>query len=87
VTEERCERTELIVSQCAHCLGHTEPVVDEVELDGRKRADATFGPVVEARFPGRCPWCDETIRAGELIAKVETGANSAPQWVCAGCAP
>lgn len=85
--EERCDRTELIKTQCAHCLGHTEPVVAEVEVDGRGYDDDAPALTVEAQYFGRCPACDETIRPGDLITKVGGVSNSAPQWVCAGCAP
>lgn len=33
MTDERCERTDLIQTQCAHCLGHADPVADQITAE------------------------------------------------------
>jgi hypothetical protein len=86
VTEERCERTELIKSQCAHCLGHADPAVD-VEPERRRFDRGAGGPTIDASYPGRCPECDEPIRVGDPITLTGGVSNTATYWVCAGCAP
>ncbi|WP_372673001.1 hypothetical protein [Amycolatopsis kentuckyensis] len=86
MTEERCERTELFVSQCAHCLGHAESVIDVVDLEGRKHdVEDGDGPTIEAKYPGRCPNCAEQIQPGDPITLVG-GGSSAGAWLCAECA-
>jgi len=70
VSEPRCERSELLVSQCAHCKG-----LDKAE---------TFEYVVEqkmlAKYPGACSACGDRVIPGETtIGLSEDG------WVCEGC--
>ena len=70
MSEERCERSELPVSMCAHCKG-----VDKVE---------TFEHVVEkkiiAQYSGSCGSCGDRVEAG-----VTTIGLSEDGWVCEGC--
>lgn len=32
-TEERCERSDLLISQCAHCLGHRNPYAERIAAE------------------------------------------------------
>lgn len=54
---ERCERTELLVDQCAHCRGVTEPVP----------ARTPYGPRFTAQWPGFCSCCGDEFASGEKI--------------------
>jgi hypothetical protein len=68
--ERRCDKSDLPVSMCAHCLGHRG--VDEVELL------VAAGPAFRARFGGRCvAVCGTAIRVGDLIVPVEDSTGHA----------
>ena len=85
MTEGRCERTELIKSQCAHCLGHADPVAEAMEFEHHRYARDDEPRTIVASYPGSCPDCGEEIRVGDPVTVVG-GAGSPPRWVCAGCA-
>lgn len=57
---ERCELTELLVDQCAHCRG----VDDLPALPPKWSGPLTWIP---AQFPGRCSGCGEPINPGDWI--------------------
>lgn len=90
MTDERCERTDLIKTQCAHCLGHADPVADALEFEhlrlARYAPDDERSVVISAKFPGSCTDCGEEIRVDDQITVVG-GGGSPRRWVCAGCAP
>lgn len=73
--EARCEKSDLYVSQCAHCRGH----VLDLDVD----PDA---PVItarfRARFPGVCPNCEWEYGVGDLIGRTADGAR-----LCERCLP
>lgn len=84
--EERCELTELIKSQCAHCRGvgysrdygtsggpETWPIEPFDELDETRTT---------ARFPGTCPVCLEKVTVGEVIQR-----HTTESWRHADCSP
>jgi hypothetical protein len=82
VTDERCERTELIVTQCAHCLGHTDPVADALAGEPARHVEDPEVPVrIPAQFPGRCPDCGEHIHIGDTIVRRSNA------WCCTECEP
>jgi len=56
-SEPRCDRTDLLVSACAHCRG--EP--------SRPAGSAVIQRSV-AVYRSRCGGCEETIEVGDLIA-------------------
>lgn len=56
-TSERCERTDLLVEQCAHCRGHDE--------EGSRPREKT-GPRFAALFRSPCGGADD-IEAGDEI--------------------
>jgi len=55
--EERCELTELYISQCAHCRKLGDPPL-------RKRPGRSW---FNAHYPGRCGECDNFIQVGDQI--------------------
>jgi hypothetical protein len=44
------------------------------------REDASYGPWISARYPGRCSSCDERIRDGDQIRSDGEGG-----WLCSDC--
>ncbi|NUS59163.1 MAG: hypothetical protein HOV66_30545 [Streptomycetaceae bacterium] len=77
VPEERCERSDLPTSMCAHCRGHEER---GTELTA---ADVVVSAAFEARFPGRCEGCGNAIREGDAIAPLRDSSG----YVCPECLP
>jgi hypothetical protein len=61
---ERCERTDLLVDQCAcpdHRGGEVGGLPDEIE---------TVGQPFEAQYEGQCAGCAGHIEPGQRIARV-----------------
>lgn len=82
---DRCDLTELLTTQCAHCLGHPDPV-PAVEPEPHRYAPNIDTPhTTIAMFRSRCPQCNETINPGEEITLVG-GVEAAAYWACSGCA-
>lgn len=52
---QRCTLTELPTDQCAHCLGHADPL------------PATVGYPLKARIGGRCSGCGEPFEPNAMI--------------------
>lgn len=86
MTAERCDLTELLVDQCAHCLGHTNPIVEAAQ-PRHYAVDVENPPTTTAVFPSRCPDCNEPIRVGDQITLTGGTGGSSGSWVCEGCAP
>jgi hypothetical protein len=75
-SEARCERSDLLASQCAHCLGHEDRDVPDVVDAGSVRVIAT----IQARFAGKCALDDRhLVEVAEIIGRTEHG------WICARC--
>ncbi|MEV8439235.1 hypothetical protein AB0425_17810 [Actinosynnema sp. NPDC051121] len=74
--EERCEKSGLFPSACAHCRGLTlDPALvglAEVQVLRRYRARAS----------GTCPSCRHEYANGDLLAEVGEGVR-----ICERCAP
>lgn len=67
VDEPRCDITDLIKSQCAHCLGHTG-VDEEVTQHRQRLAESDQHPKwFPAQWPGVCEHCGERFEAGTPI--------------------
>lgn len=71
---ERCDVTELLADQCAHCKGVSLP-----ELDPQRRDMARPPVVITAGYPGRCAACGELFPPGVTIAGTPDG------WVANCC--
>lgn len=70
----RCDLTELLVDQCAHCLGHKD---DVGAIDTRT---AVVERTMLARYDGRCALdTRHPIEVGDRIGQTEHG------WACSGC--
>jgi hypothetical protein len=76
---ERCELTELYTDQCAHCLGHPDPVAVEPEPH-RYSVDIDNPRATTAQWRSDCPDCNEPINVGDPITLIGNA-----YWVCAGC--
>lgn len=75
---DRCDLTELLVTDCAHC--RRLPELDVREPEPRHQPDGYGGPTVIAEYGGRCVDCGEPVRPGEPITLTEDG------WVGQCCA-
>ena len=72
--EPRCEKTDLLRSQCGHCTGR-DGGGEASELDPRK-----FGPWFQARYDGECDNCGYEFQAGDSIRSDGNGG-----WLCGEC--
>jgi hypothetical protein len=69
----RCDLTDLLVDQCAHCLKHTDTAVIDA-------GTVVVGHTRLARFDGRCAIdARHGIDVGDRIGQTEHG------WVCSSC--
>jgi hypothetical protein len=77
-TEQRCERSDLPVSMCAHCRGldHVPTPIDDDPFD----APSDLGPTIAAKFDSECGNCGDPIAVGEPITSAYEG------WVHERCA-
>lgn len=87
MTDERCERTELLVDQCAHCRGHADPEADALAAESPRRyaVDVETPRTTIAQYPGWCPQCSERIHPGDVITL--RGSTDARAWCCTECDP
>jgi len=76
-TEERCPKTELIVSQCAHCRGDTDP---EAEILADREALIRTGYWYPSKYDGICANCGQPFEANSAIRGDPRG------WVAECCA-
>lgn len=67
---DRCDFTDLLADQCAHCRKAT----------GEPEHDPEITATWEARYPGRCDWCDGRIQPGERM-----GRDEHDSYVCERC--
>ena len=67
---QRCDLTDLLVAQCAHCCGHTLPTDQPADL----------GPTFTARYAGICAGCGDQFDAGDQIR-----ADGAGGYLCDDC--
>lgn len=70
MTDTRCELTELLADQCAHC--RPKPAKPTFELGYR----------FTAAWDGECSVCDETFTAGERIGRILGGRGD---YACSDC--
>lgn len=80
---ERCELSDLPVSQCA-CRKHKPgQEVDAHEVASTFTRDGGPGPIVVARYPGTCVTCAYRYQVGEEIRPVMTMGGT--RWGHAAC--
>jgi hypothetical protein len=79
-SEERCELTELIKAQCAHCRTPPRPRFVEALFDtpGNDDEDAVVA-IFTARFDGRCARCDGFFYSGDWISRTAAGNYWCPE--------
>lgn len=67
----RCDLTDLLTDQCAHCRGHDLTAASDVPA---------VHHTIAAQYPGRCAADpDHSIDEGDLIGRTDDG------WVCPAC--
>lgn len=79
---DRCGKTDLIVNQCAHCLGHQSIEEKTLALRATLLADPTW---FAANFPGTCWGCGEYFAPGAAIQGA--GLHLTGCWIAECCAP
>jgi hypothetical protein len=73
MSAERCDKTELLVTECAHCkYGDARP--EPIEVPGH---------VFAAWYPGVCTECEQEIHPGDWIVAVGLDQGYAHD----GCVP
>lgn len=76
--EARCEKTDLLVSQCAHC--RPAPVVREVPFGGVPKIGSNVMIRFTAKFEGQCGECGTHLSAGGEIGRSVDGT-----YLCRDC--
>lgn len=64
--EKRCEKTDLVASQCSHCVG-----LDTAHSVYVPRIRSGMG--FPANFESECRMCEQTIEPGDLITGTHVG--------------
>ena len=84
--EPICQLTELLVTECAHCLGHTLPVELQVVLDEdlSHPVFADSGPVLVARMRWGSTFCTS---CGDYVGSWEPVRIASEGPVCDRCFP
>lgn len=73
MAEARCDRSDLLVSQCGHCRGYDYYPYDRVD-----RVDV--GVVIKAQYAGKCAQCGKHYPEGTTI-----GHANDVGWVSMEC--
>lgn len=66
----RCDLTDLLVDQCAHCRKHDldfDPAALDEGIELVDRDQSEYGPPFPAQYPGRCTDCGQRIHEGDTI--------------------
>jgi hypothetical protein len=84
--EPICQLTELLVTECAHCLGHTLPVEPQVILDEdlSHPVFADSGPVLVAPMRWGSTFC---TLCGDYVGSWEPVRVASEGPVCDRCFP
>lgn len=77
----RCENTDLLVDQCAHCLKKLS--IEEQATRERAQLTARDPRWFPAGYPGTCGNCGERFEPGTAI-RFELGSSS--NWIAECCA-
>lgn len=70
MTDTRCELTELLADQCAHCRPAPKPLTVAAELIQHR---------FTAEYAGHCQVCDGPIEPGDHIGRLDAG------YACPDC--
>lgn len=87
ITEDRCELSDLLISQCAHCRGHHDPIADLLAAEtiaGLTGEGLVTGTAKQGRS---CPSCRAWIDVGDMVALDRGEDGRAKRWICGGCVP
>lgn len=77
-TDDRCPRTDLLRSQCAHCRhGDRQPK--------RKLSTGEFGMPFLARYECSCANCGQPIHPGDVTARLSSAYGDG--YGCVDCLP
>lgn len=68
MTVERCEKTDLLANQCAHCRGLLDP---EAEIRQSRQALLSTANWFESKWAGKCARCGDWFREGSAIHRVQ----------------
>lgn len=80
-SDERCDLTELITTQCAHCRAPVRhPRFIEALFDTPGDDDDTIVATFPAQYSGRCADCDSRFSGGDWISRTAGG-----DYLCSGC--
>jgi hypothetical protein len=77
--EPRCEKTDLITSQCAHCTGHLDL---DTQVHAERAALIASGRWFPSKYPGKCARCGDWFGEGAAIR----GVDGQPGWIAECCA-
>lgn len=83
MSEARCDKTDLLVTDCAHCRGNDRTIEEQFTAEAalRKAAYEAAPGWIISRYPGDCAECGERFEAGEMIYKLlDVG------WISTCCA-
>lgn len=75
-SEERCELTELIKTQCAHCRSPRRPSVPqfvEAVFASTPDVDDVVVATFQAQYPGKCADCGDYFPRGATISRTRAG--------------
>lgn len=73
---DRCDLTDLLVDQCAHCRKDDAPELDDIQIQ------RTF----TATYAGRCALeVRHKIEVGDRIGHAAEAGGTPVGWVCAWC--
>lgn len=86
--DERCEMTDLLVSDCDHCKHGDKQIVDHDSV--RASMPKGKGDIIEAQFEGTCGGCGEDIIPGDHIDVIKEitdarGKVTGRVWAHYGC--
>jgi hypothetical protein len=77
----RCELTDLLAAECAHCRR-----LPDLDVEERTSSVAPSGGWIEARYPGRCAECGEWFDPGAPIRRWADGPIGWVAQCCGGAA-
>lgn len=94
MTAERCDLTELLVDQCAHCKGNDKTVEEQdtaerLALRARLLSGRVGGGWFPSQYAGKCWACSDCFEVGTAIRRTRDGElfrDTEPGYVGECCA-